>query len=145
MTARYAFTPIPPTHGDAEHRPDAVAALTGNWRGRFIDEDDRIESFTLLRDASVDAVVAGRFLFFSTPAVAPTGVKLLEANDRAFVALIGPYFDPSQNADVVTVLEGVRQGRAIEGMFHTRLHNWRETIRQGRFVATRAEPTHRAA
>ena len=103
------------------------------------------EPFTLLRDASIDAVVAGRFLFFSTPRIAPTGVKLLDANDRAFVALIGPYFDPRENGDVVTVLEGVRNGSTLEGTFYTRLYKWRETLRSGRFVASRVETANRAA
>lgn len=145
MSPKYAFTPFPPSRSATGSRPEAVAALAGTWRGRLTDEAGAAESFTLLRDASVDAVVAGRFLFFSTPSVAPTGVKLLDANDRAFVALVGPYYDPRENADVVTVLEGVRHGAKIEGTYYTRLHNWRETLRSGRFVASRAESANRAA
>jgi hypothetical protein len=145
MTARYAFTPLPPTRGETGHRPEAVAGLSGNWRGRLLGDDNVSDVFTLLRNASVDASVAGRFLFFSTPAVAPTGVRLLEAGDRAFVALIGPYFDPRENADVVTVLEGVRSGTTLEGTFHTQGQHGRHTIRQGRFDALRVEPAHRAA
>jgi hypothetical protein len=145
MSTKFAFTPIPPARTDAGMRPEAVAALSGTWRGLFTAEDGSTETFTLLRDASVDASVVGRFLFFSTAGVAPTGVKLLDANERAFVALIGPYFDPRENADVVTVLEGVRNGATIDGTYYTRLHNWRETLRHGHFVASRAEATHRAA
>jgi hypothetical protein len=145
MSAKFAFTPIPPARNETTRHPAAVDALAGTWRGRFIDDQNATETFTLLRDGSVDAAVAGRFLFFATPRIAPTGVKLLEANDRAFVALIGPYFDPKENADVVTVLEGVRQDATVEGTFYTRLHSWRETIRTGRFVATRADTAHRAA
>lgn len=146
MSSKFAFTPIPPSRTDAGRRPRAVAALAGNWRGRFIDQHGAVEPFTLLRDASLDAVVAGRFLFFSTPDVAPVGVKLLDANDRAFVALIGPYYDPREKADVVTVLEGVRTGPMLEGTWYTRLHNWRDTLRSGQFVAECSDTTtHRAA
>jgi len=145
MSAKFAFTPLPPSRNDEPHRPAVVDALAGAWRGRFVDEQGVTDTFTLLRDGSVDASVVGRFLFFSTPRVAPTGVKLLDANDRAFVALIGPYYDPRENADVVTVLEGVRNGATIEGAYYTRHHSWREMIRSGRFVATRADSEHRAA
>jgi hypothetical protein len=145
MSAKFAFTPLPPARPDAPLRPSAVDALAGTWRGAFIDESGTIDSFTLLRDASVDAAVAGRFLFFASPRVAPTGVKLLDANDKAFVALIGPYYDPRENTDVVTVLEGVRSGGEIAGTFYTRTHAWRETVRSGRFNATRVGTVHRAA
>ena len=145
MSTKFAFTPIPPSRDDAARRPQGVAALAGTWQGRFIDQDGATEVFTLLRDASVDASVAGRFLFFSTPAVAPTGVRLLEANEHAFVALIGPYYDAREQAEVVTVLEGVRNGNVLEGTWYTRLHNWRETLRGGRFVARCIDSAHRAA
>jgi hypothetical protein len=143
--ANFAFTPLPPSRTDVPRRPAAVDALAGTWRGRFTDSEGLTDTFTLLRDASVDAAVVGRFLFFSSPRVSPTGVRLLEANDRAFVALIGPYFDPREDADVVTVLEGVRNGASMEGTYYTRLHNWRDILRSGRFIATRAESAHRAA
>lgn len=145
MPSEYAFTPLPPSRTDATRRPDAVAALSGAWRGRFTDETGSQAGFTLHRDASPDASVAGRFLFFSAPGIAPTGVRLLEANERAFVALIGPYFDPRENGEVITVLEGVRVGGRLEGTFHTRLHRWRETLHAGCFIAHRADTVHRAA
>lgn len=145
MSTKYAFTPIPPSRNDPARHAAALAALSGTWRGRFILENGATESFTLLRDASVDAMVTGRFLFFSTPSVAPTGVRLLEANDRAFVALIGPYYDPKEKAQVVTVLEGVRLDGVLQGEFYTRLHNWRETLRSGRFHARFADSRNRAA
>jgi hypothetical protein len=145
MSTRFVFTPIPPARNETSDRPAAVDALAGTWRGRLCDENGVTDTFTLLRDGSVDASVVGRFLFFSTPTIAPTGVRLLDANDRAFVALIGPYYEPRENADVVTVLEGIRQGSVIEGSFYTRLHNWRDTIRRGRFTAKRVDSAHRAA
>ena len=145
MSAKFAFTPIPPSRSDANHQLPAIDALAGSWRGRFIDQNGNIDGFTLLRDGSIDSSVTGRFLFFSSPRVAPTGVRLLDANDRAFVALIGPYFDPKENTDVVTILEGVRHGAELEGTFYTRMNNWRDTVRSGRFRATRADTAHRAA
>jgi hypothetical protein len=145
MSTKFAFTPLPPSRENGLPGPAVVDALAGNWRGRFSDESGGTESFTLLRDGSVDAAVVGRFLFFAAPGIAPTGVRLLEANDRAFVALIGPYFHPREKAEVMTVLEGVRDGAVIEGVFYTRLHSWRETVRNGRFIATRADHATRAA
>ena len=43
-------------------------------------DEDVSTPFTLIRDASVDASVVGRFLFFTTKDIPPTGVKLLEAS-----------------------------------------------------------------
>jgi hypothetical protein len=94
--------------------------------------------FTLLRDHTDDAAVAGRFLFFATRDVPPTGMKLLEAANAVFVSLVGPYYCPRENADVMTVFEGTRTDDRIEGTFYTRVQNWRNTLRSGRFVATRA-------
>ena len=145
MSAKYAFTPMPPSRRDAGSHAGPVEALAGTWRGILTDSSGVTDKFTLLRDGSVDAAVTGRFLFFATPTVAPTGVRLLEANDRAFVALIGPYYDPRENANVVTVLEGLRTGSAIQGTYYTRRHSWRETVRSGQFIATRADAATRAA
>ena len=140
MPTAFAFTPIPPSRSSAP-----LAALAGNWRGELIDESGSRESFTFLRDASIDASVAGRLFFFATRQVPPTGVKLLEASSHAFVALVGPYFCPRENTDVLTVFEGVRRGEQLEGTFYTRVLNWRDAVRSGRFVATRAEVGNRAA
>ena len=98
--------------------------------------------FTLIRDASVDASVVGRFLFFMTKDVPPTGVKLLEASQSTFVAMIGPYFDPQENADVVTVFEGRRVDSKISGKFNTRLVRGYRQVRVGRFVALRESTTN---
>jgi hypothetical protein len=145
MQPRFAFTPLPVSRSDSPRRPEVVSGLAGTWRGHFTADDGSTEPFKLLRDGSVDSAVTGRFLFFSKADVAPTGVKLLEAAQRSFVALIGPYFDPREDADVVTVLEGTRNGDAIEGHFYTRVPDWKETVRQGSFTAIRADTTHRAA
>jgi hypothetical protein len=144
MSPRFAFTPLPVARNDVR-KPSAVAALAGTWRGETIDEAGNKEAFTLLRDASSDASVVGRFLFFATRDVSPTGVKLLEASESSFVALVGPYYDPRENAEVVTVFEGSRRGTAMHGTFYTRVHGWRETIRSGHFSAVRAGNAHRAA
>jgi hypothetical protein len=140
MPSTFAFTPIPPSRSSSP-----ISALVGNWRGELIDGDGGRERFTFLRDASSDAAVAGRFLFFATRDIAPTGVKLLEASSQSFVALVGPYFCPRENTDVLTVFEGIRRGDQLEGTFYTRVLNWRDAVRSGRFVATRADITHRAA
>ncbi len=128
------------------NNPAAKSALAGNWRGEMIlDQSGEHVPFTLLRDKSNDAAVVGRFLFFATNDVAPTGMKLLEASSSTFVALVGPYYCPRENADVMTVFEGVRDGQHMEGTFYTRVQNWRETVRSGRFSATQSVAATRAA
>lgn len=134
----FAFTPIPPARG--AFRPPIMSALSGMWRGHLMGANEDVSvPFTLIRDASVDASVVGRFLFFMTKDVPPTGVKLLEASQSTFVAMIGPYFDPSENADVVTVFEGRRIENRIAGKFNTRLVRGYRHVREGKFVAVRAE------
>lgn len=141
----YAFTPLPPSRRDARSGAP-LGALVGNWRGEMtLDGTGERVPFTLLRDHSNDAAVAGRFLFFATKDVAPTGMKLLEAANATFVALVGPYYCPRENADVLTIFEGTRHGESIEGTFYTRVQNWRNTLRSGRFTATRADSSTRAA
>lgn len=143
MANDYAFTPLPTSRSDARR---TISALTGNWRGEMvIDGSGERVPFTLLRDRSSDSAVAGRFLFFATRDVPPTGMKLLEAANAVFVALVGPYYCPRENADVLTVFEGTRSGETIEGTFHTRVQNWRNTLRSGRFSASRADSDTRAA
>lgn len=141
----YAFTPLPPTRTDSASFPTPILALAGTWRGTFEDESGSLRPFTLVRDNSPDAAVAGRFLFFVAADVQPTGVRLLEANERAFVALIGPYYDPRDDAEVLTVLEGRRTGCRIEGSYYTKLPNWKGTVRRGEFTAMRADRANRAA
>ena len=69
----YAFTPLPPSRNDPRVAA-AIGALAGNWRGEMvIDGTGEKVPFTLLRDHSSDAAVAGRFLFFATRDVAPSG------------------------------------------------------------------------
>ena len=137
QSTSFAFTPIPPARG---FRPPIMSALSGLWRGHLMAADEDVSvPFTLIRDASVDASVVGRFLFFMTKDVPPTGVKLLEASQSTFVAMAGPYFDPRENADVVTVFEGRRVDGKISGKFNTKLVRGYRQIRAGKFVALRAE------
>lgn len=144
MSPRFAFTPLPPTRGEGR-RPAGLAAFAGTWRGELRGDTGPCESFTLLRDASANSTVAGRFLFYVSHEVAPTAVRLLEASASSFVALIGPYYDPRQGNEMITVLEGIRRGDELTGEFHTRRRGARDNVRSGRFVAVRAERTDRAA
>jgi len=142
-SSSFAFTPIPPSRDS--FRPPIMSALSGLWRGHLMAADEDVSvPFTLIRDASVDASVVGRFLFFSTKDVPPTGVKLLEASQSTFVAMIGPYFDPRENAEVVTVFEGRRVDGKISGKFNTRLVRGYRPLRAGKFVAMRAESEARS-
>ena len=138
MPTSFAFTPIPPSRTASSHKPAIVSELSGVWKGRLVRPgSDAVVPFTLIRDASVDATVAGRFLFFSTKDVAPTGVKLLEASQTAFVALVGPYYDRDENADVVMLLEGRRVAEGLQGTFTTRLVRGSRRCRSGWFSASR--------
>jgi hypothetical protein len=123
---------------------DVVAALAGSWRGRLTDAQGAAESFNLEREA-VDHYVPGQVFLFTTPTGIASGMRLLEAGEHTFVGLIGPYFDPSEGAMVVTVLEGTTEQGRLVGTFHTRRYNWRTTLRSGEFTATRAEQVSRAA
>ena len=127
-----------------ETRADVVGALAGSWRGRLTDAHGAAESFNLEREA-VDHYVPGQVFLFTTPTGIAAGMRLLEAGERAFVGLIGPYFDPTEGAMVVTVLEGTTEPGRLVGTFHTRRYNWRTTLRSGHFSATRVGQISRAA
>jgi hypothetical protein len=130
----------------AQHdsNPDVVAALAGSWRGRLTEAHGASGSFNLEREA-IDHYVPGQVFLFTTPTGIAAGMRLLEAGERAFVGLIGPYFDPAEGAMVVTVLEGTTEPGRLVGTFHTRRYNWRTTIRSGHFTATRVGQISRAA
>ena len=125
-------------------RPDPVEDLAGAWHGLLIDAVGNAESFNLQRDAR-DHRLPGQFQLFSTPDGVMAGARLLEASDRTVVVLVGPYLDPETAIPVVTVLEGAHEAGSMEGTFHTRRHGDRETVRMGRFTATRTGSVTRAA
>lgn len=133
-----------PAERDETPRQDVVAALHGSWRGRLTDDHGEAESFNLECE-NRDLQVPGQVCLFTTPTGIAAGVRLLEAGERAFVALIGPYFDPAEATMVVTVLEGTCEPGRLSGTFHTRRYSWRDTLRSGDFTATSAEQISRAA
>jgi hypothetical protein len=143
MTTTKNPTPIP-VKRDSATCQDVVAALAGSWRGRLADARGAAESFNLERE-QLDHRVPGQVFLYTTPTGIAAGMRLLEASEHSFVALIGPYFDPSESAMVVTVLEGTCEPGRLSGTFHTRRYNWRETLRAGQFTATRVEQVSRAA
>lgn len=143
MTTKLNPTPIPVPRAQVATN-EVVAALSGSWRGRLTEIRGTSESFNLEREP-LDHRVPGQVFLYTTPTGIVAGMRLLEANERNFVALIGPYFDPLESGMVVTVLEGnCEQGR-LTGTFETRRYNWRETLRSGVFTATRVEKVSRAA
>ena len=123
---------------------EVISALAGSWRGRLTDVRGSAESFNLEREA-MDHYVPGQVFLFTTPTGIAAGMRLLEASEHSFVALIGPYFDPTESAMVVTVLEGSCEPGRLSGEFHTRRYSWRDTLRSGQFTATRVEHISRAA
>lgn len=139
MTAIHP-TPLP----TRDAATDIVAALHASWRGRLIDSRGSTESFNLERETA-DLYVPSQVFVFTTPSGVAAGLRLLDATDKAFAALIGPYFDPVQGTMVVTVLEGTFDADQLTGTFQTRRYQWRDTVRSGHFTATRAEKISRAA
>ena len=127
-----------------ESNQEVVAALAASWRGRLTDAKGASDSFNLEREA-IDHYVPGQVFLFTTPTGIAAGMRLLEAGERAFVGLIGPYFDPAEGAMVVTVLEGTAEPGRLVGTFHTRRYNWRTTLRSGHFTAARVGQISRAA
>lgn len=142
MNTTIDLTSIPTSRDETRH--DVVSVLNGSWRGRLTDARGAAESFNLEREA-VDHHVPGQVFLYTTPTGIAAGMRLLEAGDKRFVALIGPYFDPTEAALVVTVLEGITEPGGLSGAFHTRRYNWRTTLRSGHFTATRVEQISRAA
>jgi hypothetical protein len=134
MNTTIDLTPIS-TQRD-ETRRDVVAALQGSWRGRLTDARGSAESFNLEREA-VDHHVPGQVFLFTTPTGIAAGMRLLEAGERAFVALIGPYFDPSEGAMLVTVLEAYSSGR-LWGVPHLSIQLARH-LRSGHHRPRRAD------
>lgn len=134
----------PHTSQRDETGQDVISVLRGSWRGRLTDAQDTAESFNLERE-DVNPHVPGQVFLFTTPTGIAAGMRLLEAGERTFVGLIGPYFDPTEGAMVVTVLEGAIEPGRLTGTFHTRRYNWRTTLRSGHFTATRVEQVSRAA
>jgi hypothetical protein len=108
------------------------------------DDHGSTESFNLEREA-VDHYIPGQVFLYTTPTGIAAGMRLLEASEHSFVALIGPYFDPTEAAMVVTVLEGTCEPGRLQGEFHTRRYNWRHELRRGLFTATRVGNVSRAA
>ena len=142
MNTTIDLTHIPASRD--ETRQDVVSVLNGSWRGRLTDARGAAESFNLEREA-IDHYVPGQVFLYTTPTGVAAGMRLLEAGDKAFVALIGPYFDPAEAAMVVTVLEGTTEPGGLSGTFQTRRYNWRTILRSGHFTATRVEQISRAA
>jgi hypothetical protein len=121
----------PPIRPDS----DVAAALEGTWYGT-VDASDSVGAFSLTQLGSIDGTVVGR-LAFSGSVIAPAEVKLVEATDSSYVALVGPYFDPALDADVIARIEGRVDGDKLQGTFYTQpIAGGRVT--KGKVLAVRA-------
>jgi hypothetical protein len=98
------------------------------------DDHGSAESFNLEREA-VDHYIPGQVFLYTTPTGVAAGMRLLEASEHSFVALIGPYFDPIEAAMVVTVLEGTCEPGRLQGEFHTRRRTLHRYSRRERFAS----------
>ena len=116
--------------------PSAVLALTGAWRGALYPSDSHTGlPFSIVLEATPEGLSAGRFAFTSTM-IPRAEAKLLEAGDASFVLLIGPYYDPYIESDMLTRVEGRRAGDRIFGELYTSKVSGERTA-FARFMASR--------
>lgn len=118
--------------------PQVMRSLSGLWQGTlFRSGEEGKTPFSLLQEGDrARSAVVGRLAFTGTQ-VAPADVQLLEASATTYVALVGPYYDPTSNAEMVTVLEARRAGDRLYGTYRARpVTGGRST--EGHFVALRS-------
>lgn len=123
-------------------RPEArlAAIYTGTWHGvSWRDGSDLAMPWTLVQYAELDGSIVGR-LTFDGLTIPPAEVKLVEATDSTYAALIGPYFSPTVGADVVTRVTGTTRGDRIVGTWSAHPVAGGRTT-NGRFEATREART----
>jgi hypothetical protein len=122
----------------------ALALLAGTWQGQLLHADGTVDRFTFLHDPPLAGPELG-FLTMAIPGSTPAPVTLLDANQRAFVVLAGPYFDPRLGKNVLTVFEGLRSGIKLAGQFYTRAADGGDCSVVGLFTARRVAAMHQAA
>ena len=116
--------------------PGAVLALSGAWRGALYPSDSHTGlPFSIVLEATPEGLSVGRFAFTSTM-IPRAEAKLLEAGDASFVLLIGPYYDPYIESDMLTRVEGRRAGDRIFGELYTSKVTGERTA-FARFMASR--------
>ena len=116
--------------------PSAVLALSGAWRGALYPSDSHTGlPFSIVLEATPEGLSVGRFAFTSTM-IPRAEAKLLEAGDASFVLLIGPYYDPYIESDMLTRVEGRRAGDRIFGELYTSKVSGERTA-FARFMASR--------
>ena len=118
--------------------PQVMANLSGLWQGTLFRAGDEAETpFSLHQERErTEGAVVGQ-LAFSGSEAAPANVQLLEASATTYVALVGPYYDPTSNAEMVTVLEARTTGDRLYGTYSVRPVTGGRAA-QGRFVAVRS-------
>lgn len=118
--------------------PPVMARLAGVWNGTLYHADAAGGTpFSLLQEDTVDGAVVGRLAFTGTR-MRVADVQLLEASATTYVALVGPYYDPAADAQMVTVLEGRTAGDRLYGTYRVQpVTGGRAT--EGRFVAMKSQ------
>lgn len=99
--------------------PAVATAISGVWKGEVALGGEGALPVTLVQGAALDGTVTGRLAFVSTP-TAPAEVKLLEATDSSYAAIIGPYYDAETNTDMIARIDARLRGGALEGTLTAR-------------------------
>lgn len=130
--AVYDVNATPPVRPE----PRLAELYTGTWHGvSWRDGSDLAMPWTLVQRAELDGSIVG-LLTFDGLTIPPADVKLVEATDSTYAALIGPYFSPTVGADVVTRVAGTTNGNRIVGTWSAHPVAGGKTT-NGRFEATR--------
>ena len=91
----------------------------GAGRGALYPSDSHTGlPFSIVLEATPEGLSVGRFAFTSTM-IPRAEAKLQEAGEGSFVLLIGPYYDPFPESDMLTRVEGRRAGERIFGELYT--------------------------
>ena len=121
--------------------PRPISDFAGVWEGALYPDGSAAGlPFSLLQSVVVDASGGGgvgRVAFPGRDDSVAADVTLLEASATTYVALVGPYYDASFDAQVVMLLDARRSGERMVGSFRVRVVAGGRCV-DGRFVAVKS-------
>ncbi len=121
----------------ARPEPAAVSTVAGMWSGIVFESDaDPGTPFTLLQVRQRDGTLAGQ-LAFTGSTIPLADIRVLEATEERYVALVGPFTNARDSVQLVARLEGQVTGQTMTGTVYSRSINGGKAYK-GRFRAERA-------